>query len=235
MKSVVRETVAQEIRIQPPEARELPEPIATPAVKAAFDKTVALLGLILLSPLFLGIALAILVDGLLDPENRGPVFYSEPRVSQGEIFELYKFRVAKTAAVEAATRAKGYKHVKKLEKRQETKTNVGRWLQKYYLDELPQLINVLKGDMSLVGPRPWPVHMHRREVEQGIYRKAMVRPGLTGLVQAHKGELARFGGSRALDEAYIEACRTLSPPQLLAFDVRLMAQSIRVLIRGQGL
>jgi lipopolysaccharide/colanic/teichoic acid biosynthesis glycosyltransferase len=214
---------------------EAPEPIPTPAAKAAFDKAVAVLGLTLLAPLFAGVALAMLVDGLLHPANRGPIFYTEARVSQGRVFQLYKFRVAKQAVIEAATQAKGHKHMKPLEKETNTKTNVGRWLQKYYLDELPQLLNILRGDMSIVGPRPWPVHMYEREMEHGNYQKHLLRPGLTGLVQAHKGELDRFGGQRALDEAYIEACRTLDPIELLAFDLRLMGESIRVLLRGEGL
>jgi lipopolysaccharide/colanic/teichoic acid biosynthesis glycosyltransferase len=212
-----------------------PKPIPTPALKVAFDKTVALVGLILLSPLFAGVALAITVDGRSHPENRGPVFYREERVSQGRIFLLYKFRVAKAAAIEAEAREKGHHHVKPLERDGANKTNVGRWLQRYYLDELPQLINILTGDMSLVGPRPWPVHMVEREMQQGNYQKHVLRPGLTGLVQAHKGELERFGGGRALDDAYIEACRTLGPLELLAFDLRLMGQSLRKLARGEGL
>ena len=212
-----------------------PDPIPIPALKVAFDKTLAALGLVLLSPLFLGVALAMAVDGLLHPENRGPVFYKEDRVSQGRIFQLYKFRVAKTAMLDAEAQEKGHNHVKPLEKQEDTKTNVGRWLQRYYLDELPQLINILKGDMSFVGPRPWPVHMVEREVRAGNYRKHLLRPGLTGLVQAHKGELQRFGGGRALDDAYIKACRTLGPLELLAFDLRLIRESISVLVRGEGL
>jgi lipopolysaccharide/colanic/teichoic acid biosynthesis glycosyltransferase len=77
--------------------------------------------------------------------------------------------------------------------------------------------------------------MVERDIEQGNYQKHVVRPGLTGLVQAHKGELRRFGGGRALDKAYIEACHTLTPVELLLFDLRLIGQSIRVLIRGEGL
>jgi lipopolysaccharide/colanic/teichoic acid biosynthesis glycosyltransferase len=175
------------------------------------------------------------IDGWLHAENRGPIFYNEDRVSQGRIFPLYKFRVAKTAAIEAEAQEKGYHHLKPLERREDTKTNVGRWLQRYYLDELPQLINILRGDMSFVGPRPWPVHFVQQEVERGNYQKYIVRPGLTGLVQAHKGELERFGGDRALDEAYIQACRTLDPLELLAFDLRLMGQSLKKSTKGEGL
>lgn len=236
MRSVVKQSAVRHRTTGLGEGRtEAPDPIAPPALKVAFDKTVALVGLLLLAPLFAAVALAMTIDGWLHPENRGPVFYSEERVSQGRVFQLYKFRVAKKASIQAATRAKGHRHVKPLEKDETNKTHVGRWLQRYYLDELPQLINILKGDMSFVGPRPWPVHMYEREIAQGNYQKHVLRPGLTGLVQAHKGELKRFGGGRALDEAYIEACRTLTPVALLAFDLRLMGQSLRKLAKGEGL
>jgi lipopolysaccharide/colanic/teichoic acid biosynthesis glycosyltransferase len=214
---------------------EAPEPIPTPALKVAFDKAFAVLALLLLAPLFAGVALAMAIDGWLNPENRGPVVYKEPRVSQGRVFSLYKFRVAKMTAIAAATEKKGHKHVKPLEKEEKNKTNVGRWLQKYYLDELPQLINIIKGDMSFVGPRPWPVHMYEREIERGTYRKLLLRPGLTGLRQVHKGEAERFGGSVALDQAYIDACREQGQIQTLLLDLDILVESLRVLARGEGL
>jgi lipopolysaccharide/colanic/teichoic acid biosynthesis glycosyltransferase len=211
------------------------EMIRIPLLKATFDKVVALLIVIALSPLLLLVALAIKINGWLHPEDRGPVFYEEARVSQDRVFNLYKFRVLKTAVIEAAKQEKGYDHAKPLEGREENKTRVGRWLQRWYLDELPQLFNLLKGDLSLVGPRPWPVPLYETETARGIYRKRLLRPGLTGLVQAHKDELSTMGGDRVLDEAYIEACRTLGPVRLLLFDLRVIAATFRILAKGQGL
>jgi lipopolysaccharide/colanic/teichoic acid biosynthesis glycosyltransferase len=204
-------------------------------VKAAFDKVMALLALIILSPLLVLIALAIKIDGWLERENRGPVLYKEARVSQDRAFDLYKFRIVKTAAIEAARQEKGYDHVKLMEKHEGYGTRVGHWLQRWYLDELAQLLNVLKGDMSLVGPRPWPVPMYEKEIAQGVYRKRLLRPGLTGLVQAHKDEVGAMGGSVVLDETYIEACRTLGPVRLVLLDLRIIADTFRILAGGKGL
>jgi lipopolysaccharide/colanic/teichoic acid biosynthesis glycosyltransferase len=211
------------------------ETIHIPLLKATFDKVVALLMIIALLPLSLLVALVIKINGWLHPEDRGSVFYKEARVSQDRIFDLYKFRVLKTAVIEEARREKGYDHAKPLEGREENKTRAGRWLQRWYLDELPQLFNILKGDLSLVGPRPWPVPLHGKEIARGVYRKRLLRPGLTGLVQAHKDELNAMGGDRVLDEAYIEACRTLGPVRLLLLDLRVIADTFRILVRGQGL
>jgi len=204
-------------------------------LKTAFDKVMALLAVITLSPLLVLIALAIKINGRLHPEDQGPVFYKEARVSQGRTFYLYKFRVIKSTVLKAARLERGYDHAKSMEGHEGSMTRVGSWLQHRYLDELPQLFNVLKGDMSLVGPRPWPVPMYEKEIARGIYRKRLLRPGLTGLVQAHKDEQAALGGGRALDEAYIEACRTLGPVRLLLFDLRVMADTFRILAKGQGL
>ena len=204
-------------------------------LKAAFDKGFALCALVLFSPLIALIMLAIKLDGWLHPEDRGAIFHQEARVSQGRVFAMYKFRVLRAPLIEKARQEIGYDHVKLLERNPENMTRAGRYLQRFYLDELPQLFNVLKGDMSVVGPRPWPVEMYDREIAQGIYRKQMLRPGLTGLVQAHKGEVGRLGGSRVLDETYIEACRTLNPWRLLAYDLRIIVETVRVVAKGEGL
>ena len=217
---------------RPPAGEEM---MRIPALKAVFDKLVALLAIAFLWPLIVLIALAIKINGWLHSEDRGPVLYKEVRASQARVFNLYKFRVLKTAVIEAARQEKGYDHAKPLERRKGNETRVGRWLQRWYLDELPQLLNILRGDLSLVGPRPWPVPQYREEVAQGIYRKRILRPGLTGLVQAHKDELSAMGGDRVLDEAYIEACRTLDPMQLLLFDLRVIADTFRILAKGEGL
>jgi len=134
-------------------------------IKRFMDIIGALAGLILLSPLLLGIALAIVSD------SRGGVFYRQQRVGKnGSIFKLYKFR-----SMRPLSEQKGLLTVGDKDNRI---TRVGYFIRKYKLDELPQLINILKGDMSIVGPRP--------EVEKYVnlytpdQRKVLtVRPGLT--------------------------------------------------------
>ncbi len=125
----------------------------------------ALMGLIILSPLLIGIAVAITLD------SRGGVFFRQCRVGKGgRVFDLYKFR-----SMRPQSEQKGLLTVGDSDKRI---TKVGYFIRKYKLDELPQLINILKGDMSIVGPRP--------EVEKYVklytdeQRKVLtVRPGLT--------------------------------------------------------
>jgi lipopolysaccharide/colanic/teichoic acid biosynthesis glycosyltransferase len=116
-------------------------------LKRLFDLIVSTLALALLSPLLLGLLTAMALDMLAVPADRGSFFSRETRISRGRPFGLLKFRSARPDG---------------------GLTWVGRTLLKpWYLDELPQLLNVLRGDISLVGPRPWPPEMVQRQLEGG--------------------------------------------------------------------
>ncbi len=142
------------------------------AAKRAFDVVVALAALIALSPALLLIAL------LIRLESRGPALFRQKRAGfRGRIFKIYKFRTMRVVEDgESVVQAvRGDQRV----------TRLGRILRRASIDELPQLLNVLKGDMSLVGPRPHAiVHehaFHRYDVAYALRR--MARPGITGLAQ----------------------------------------------------
>ncbi|SLN43626.1 UDP-glucose:undecaprenyl-phosphate glucose-1-phosphate transferase [Roseovarius gaetbuli] len=165
-------------------------------VKRLMDLSLALFLAVLLSPLILGVALAILiVDGR-------PVFYLSGRMKTPETsFCLWKFRTMRNTGDDGGVSA-GYKRNRI--------TPLGAWLRRQRLDELPQLINILRGDMSFVGPRP-PL---RRYVEKcpDIYAKVLLnRPGVTGLATLvyHRTEerLLRACDTReATEDAYLRRC-----------------------------
>jgi lipopolysaccharide/colanic/teichoic acid biosynthesis glycosyltransferase len=135
-------------------------------VKRLLDLLMALPGLLLLSPLFLVIAVWVKLD------TPGPVFFRQARVGRyGEPFSIYKFR---TMVVDADR--KGPKVTARGDSRI---TNVGRLLRKYKLDEIPQLINVLKGEMSFVGPRPEVPEYIEYYPEESKMTVLSVRPGIT--------------------------------------------------------
>jgi lipopolysaccharide/colanic/teichoic acid biosynthesis glycosyltransferase len=209
------------------------EPVTVDRLKATFDHGFAALLVLLAAPLLLGAAGAISLGGLLRPQDRGPILHRERRISAGRPFSLFKFRTMRTGAVDEV-RAEGLT-VKYLERAGRGYTWVGRFLQRWYLDELPQLFNILRGEMSFVGPRPPAPFEYERELAEGNVRKRLARAGLVGLQQAHKGRTASFDEEIALDYEYVARVRGMSPPRRLAYDVGLILRSLRVLLEGKGL
>lgn len=203
--------------------------------KRVFDVVLSLLLLLFLSPLILAVLLAILVGGLVRPQDRGPFFLAEPRGSEGKVFKLPKFRIVRMEAYERISREQKHLHIKEMEREPENLTAVGRILKKTYMDELPQFFSILKGDMSFVGPRPWPLEPYYDEIEKGILRKKLIRPGLTGLVQANKG--VKGGPDEwTLDYAYIGFMASpRSGFSKLGLDLRIMGRSLRTLLEAKGL
>lgn len=200
-----------------------------PRAKWVEDKAIAVVLLVLLSPVFLGVLVLVAAGALRRPRDRGPVLYRERRISHGREFDLLKFRVLQT---EPLARAAG--HAGLLEHDMGNLTWAGRLLKRWYLDELPQLWNVLRGDMSLVGPRPWPTVMVADQLRCGYDYRLHVRAGWTGPAQVTKGSPDPVQYA-TLDLQYVEALRTLPGGRVVLHDLRLLVESLRTLARGQGL
>jgi exopolysaccharide biosynthesis polyprenyl glycosylphosphotransferase len=151
--------------------REIPMQGWESVAKRLVDIVGAAVGLILLSPLFMTIAM------LIKKESPGPVFFSQERIGQnGRPFRMYKFRSMRQEAANAPP-------VKVTGDADPRVTKIGRFIRKTSADELPQLFNVLKGDMSLVGPRP-ETYLYVSQYTDWNKRRLYLRPGLTGLAQA---------------------------------------------------
>lgn len=194
------------------------------AVKRAFDLVVGSLLFVLVLPLFAAIAIAIKLD------SPGPVFYRQERMGRGRrVFRIYKFRSMHAGAdAERPLLADRNEYSGPMFKIRDDPrmTRVGRWLRRWSLDELPQLLNVLKGDMSLVGPRPlWVV-----EAEQcrGWTQKRLdITPGMTGLWQVLGRSAIPFDEMVKLDYMYVTGWS-------LAWDVKLLLQTIPAVLSRRG-
>lgn len=204
--------------------------IKVPYTKRIFDFILSLFLIILLLPLLILVTVLIIVNGLFTKEDRGSIFLAEKRVSQGKIFPFLKFRIFKMP-VARDIMVNGAR-AKILEKNPENLTHAGKFFKKWGLDELPQLFNILIGHISFVGPRPAPMSEYESELQRGIMRKKMLKAGLTAGAQLLKGTKRTFDDEVALDNAYIEKCRTASSLSLLAEDVRILLHLARVAMKG---
>lgn len=161
-------------------------------VKRAADVIFSSIGIVIL---FLP---GLLIAAVIACESRGPVLFSQRRVGRyGREFRIYKFR---TMHVETPK----YRSTEELENSGQYITSVGHFLRKFSLDELPQLINVWKGDMSLIGPRPLiaeETEIHRLRLENGVYQ---VRPGITGLAQINGRDRVSTEEKVRMDREYVE-------------------------------
>ena len=200
--------------------------------KRVLDESIAIVLLVVLSPVFAFLFVAMGLDMALRREDLGPWLYRERRISRGREFDLLKFRTLRRSALAGLA---GEAHARMLEADESNLTWAGRRILKpWYLDELPQLWNVIRGDMSLIGPRPWPPSMVAMQVAEGLtYRNEFVA-GWTGPAQVQKG-VTEPAGYAELDVAYVESFRRGPALRLVREDLRLLWRTVLVMARGQGL
>jgi exopolysaccharide biosynthesis polyprenyl glycosylphosphotransferase len=193
-------------------------------VKAVFDVSVAALLLVLLAPVFAAIAVVIKVN------SRGPVFFRQVRVGRGgELFRMYKFRTMHADAEQRLHKMAAQNEFGDVlfKIRQDPRvTRPGRLLRRHSLDELPQLINVLLGEMSLVGPRP-PLSSEVEQYPQDMRRRLVVKPGMTGLWQVSGRSDLSWEDSIRLDLRYVENWS-------LTVDLVILMRTAMVVMRGSG-
>ena len=201
-----------------------PIPITGLAVKRAIDIAASLFGLIVFSPLLVAAGIWIRLD------SKGPALYRAPRVGKkGKRFICYKLRSMNVTADEQkqllrqANERKGpfFKIAE-----DPRVTACGRWLRQFSIDEVPQLVNVLRGEMSLVGPRPHPVDDYEHYTLEHL-RRLDVKPGMTGLWQVTARRDPSFETNMKLDLEYIENWS-------LGMDLRILAKTLPAVVRADG-
>jgi lipopolysaccharide/colanic/teichoic acid biosynthesis glycosyltransferase len=210
------------------------------SIKRIIDVLGAICGLIIFSPLFLLVAIIVKL------ESEGPVFYAPLRVGQGgKLFKMYKFRSMKMYKINGkSTHAEEYLRTKpklwqeyrrnsyKLEKDPRL-TRIGSFLRKSSIDELPQLVNILRGEMGLVGPRAY--MPDELDDQQKVYPKTkplvktllLARPGLTGYWQVSGRSNINFDKRIEMDAEYVKR-------KSLLYDLELMLRTIPALFTAKG-
>jgi exopolysaccharide biosynthesis polyprenyl glycosylphosphotransferase len=193
-------------------------------VKELFDRLMAGLALFMLAPVFAGLGL------LIRLQDHGPAFFTQIRVGkEGQVFRIYKFR---TMVVDAEKRKAELMPANDLDgvlfkmRRDPRVTAVGERLRRWSMDELPQLINVFRGEMSLVGPRP-ALPSEAAEYAEHVRRRLVVKPGLTGLWQVNGRSDLSWEESVRLDLRYVENWS-------FVLDLQILWKTISVILRGSG-
>jgi exopolysaccharide biosynthesis polyprenyl glycosylphosphotransferase len=194
-------------------------------IKSGIDRAVALVALLLLSPLLLGVAACVRLT------SKGPALFKQVRVgAQGSHFTMLKFRSMRSDAEAqlAALRALNENGDGLLFKMKDDPriTGVGKWLRRFSLDELPQLINVLFGQMSLVGPRP-PLPSEVERYGGDVSRRLLVKPGLTGLWQISGRSELPWDEAVRLDLHYVENWS-------VALDFMILWKTVGAVLHGRG-
>ncbi len=194
-------------------------------LKATFDHTTAAVGLVLLAPALLVLCL------LVKLTSRGPALFRQTRVGRdGELFSVLKLR---TMQVDAEQRLHEFLALNESDggvlfklRNDPRITPVGRWLRAWSLDELPQLVNVLRGQMSMVGPRP-PLPTEVEKYEGHAHRRLLVKPGITGLWQVSGRSDLTWEESVRLDLQYVENWS-------LGLDIAVLAKTLTAVVRSSG-
>lgn len=182
-------------------------------MKRLFDLFSSLFVLLCVLPLFLIVSIFIMLD------NFGPVFYTQKRIGlNGREFSMYKFRSMRVNADKI-----GPYFTSENDPRI---TRVGRWLRRTSIDELPQLLNVLLGSMSVVGPRPNVAQQEQLYTAENWRKRNTVKPGITGLAQATKRSAATVEERDSLDLEYVDKHNIM-------FDLKIIFMTIKqVIVKG---
>lgn len=210
----------------------LPHVKIAPA-KRAFDIIFSGFFIILLWPLFFIILILIALENLVHLHLLAPLFYIEKRISQGKEVNFIKFNIFKPAVIARLKKSQTFIHTKVLEHDGESLTRIGRVLQKVYLDELPQLLVIFKGDISLVGPRPVNTEVYAKELARKNFTKKVIKTGLTGNYQSRKGLTERT--QYEWDRDYIIFCARNAGWKIVLLDLSIIFRTIGVVFRAKGI
>lgn len=211
---------------------EITEPLPERFFKLVFDKLVATVLLAFSLPILALLKIAYLIEGILILDNKGPMLFYYWGVSGGRKIKKWKLRLIKTKYIEPEGAARHDWIAFSAEWTPDSRTIVGSFAKKWYLDELPQFWSVLIGDMSIVGPRPLSVLHYERDKAQGNVTRSLLKGGLLGLGHINKGTSEM--GNSIYEYEYIEQYQKRSSLGLLRLDLWIIFKGIILILKGGG-
>jgi len=215
-----------------PQTEHIKNNKSTIIAKRIFDVAFSSFIVVITLPLTMCILVAIKITQILRRKPFAPLFYKETRISRGAPFTLYKFNIFKTEKIQEARANGEFIHTKQFEKNGDI-TWIGWLLKQIYVDELPQIFCVLKGDMSLVGPRPVNPKVYYEELStEWRETKGKILAGITGHQQSQK---QLTGKGEDLDREYVDYYLSKPWYKVLIFDLKILLRTFVFMAQAKGI
>lgn len=211
---------------------DIENPLPQRFAKLVFDKIVSFTLVVLAIPVLITLKILYVLEGFFIPENRGPMLFFYWGVSAGKRIKKWKIRLIKTKYIEPSGAARNDWQAFSAEWSSESRTYVGAFVKKWYLDELPQFWSVLIGDMSIVGPRPLSELHYNRDLEQGNVTRKLLKGGLLGLGHINKGTAEM--GNPEYEYEYMEKYLSYSALGILMLDLYIIYKGVVLIVKGGG-
>lgn len=200
--------------------------------KTLIDRVIGSILVLISVPVLILLKIGFLIEGFLVPENKGPMFFYYNAVSAGKVIPKYKIRLIKTKFIDPIGASKHDWIAFSAEWSPQSRTYMGGFVKKFYLDELPQFFSVVKGDISIVGPRTLSVLHYERDLAQGNVSRRLIKGGLLGLGHINKGTANM--GDPSYEYEYIDQYLNRSAWGLFTLDLWIIWKGVALMSKGGG-
>ena len=223
---------SEEIKLKYAHIFNLKNSLPNKRLKLVFDKVISFFLLISCLPILVLLKIMFVLEGIFIQENSGPMFFYYYAISQGKVFKKYKIRIIKKKYIDQNLAIEGKWEAYAAEWDKDSMTITGSLVKKFYLDEIPQFWNVLRGDMSIIGPRPLAEVHYNRDLAQGNITRKILKGGLLGLGHIRKG-MSDFGDPE-YEYIYLDKYLKSNELQLLKLDLGIIINGVKLIIKGGG-